>query len=122
MHGLHRHHFLRMHISPSLSFIIDPSDSTYKLQGVFTEGELREIKDYNAIVMDTLPKDVVDYLRSFECVSGVQSRLDMVLQQLPFSDFIYRGSTQVRNCAKHVWKIWNGTILLIRKSISITIG
>jgi hypothetical protein len=111
-----------MHISPSLSFIIDPSDSTYKLQGVFTEGELREIKDYNAIVMDALPKDVEDYLRSFECVSGVQSRLDMVLQQLPFSNFIYRGSIQVRNCAKHVCKIWNGTILSIRKSISITIG
>ncbi|KAG2171896.1 hypothetical protein INT44_006686 [Umbelopsis vinacea] len=59
---------------PSLSFIIDPSDSTYKLQGVFTEVELREIKGYNAIVMDTLPDDVVDFLRSFDCQSSQELR------------------------------------------------
>lgn len=64
-----------MQISPSLSFIMDPSDSTYKMQGVFTEGELREIKSYNAIVMDTLPKDVMNYLRLFECVSGVSEQV-----------------------------------------------
>jgi hypothetical protein len=62
--------FLTMYIiSPALSFIMDPYDATYLQQGVFTEGELQEIKDYNAVVMDDLPNNVVNYLALFDCVS-----------------------------------------------------
>jgi hypothetical protein len=63
-------HYLTMYISPSLSFIVDPYDTTYIKQGIFTENELQEIKDYNAVVMDPLPKNLVDYLMLFDCVCG----------------------------------------------------
>ncbi|KAH8547513.1 hypothetical protein BGW37DRAFT_524296 [Umbelopsis sp. PMI_123] len=52
---------------PSLSFIVDPYDATYKQQGIFTESELQEIKDYNPVVMESLPQDLVDYLMLFDC-------------------------------------------------------
>ncbi|KAG2175249.1 hypothetical protein INT44_007737 [Umbelopsis vinacea] len=59
---------------PSLSFIIDPYDITYIQHGVFTENEIQEIKEYNAVVMDTLPKDLVDYLLLFDCRTSEELR------------------------------------------------
>ncbi|KAI9281400.1 hypothetical protein BC943DRAFT_310244 [Umbelopsis sp. AD052] len=59
---------------PSLSFIIDPYDITYIQHGVFTENEIQEIKEYNAVVMDTLPKDLVDYLLLFGCRTSEELR------------------------------------------------
>lgn len=57
-----------MYISPCLSFIIDPYDATYIQNGIFTQSELQEIKDYSDVAMDNLPKDLVDYLMLFDCV------------------------------------------------------
>ncbi|CAO3689690.1 unnamed protein product [Umbelopsis vinacea] len=49
------------------SVFFDPYDATYTYHGIFTESKLREIKDYNPIVLEDLPKHLVDFLTLFDC-------------------------------------------------------
>ncbi|ORZ15301.1 hypothetical protein BCR42DRAFT_416826 [Absidia repens] len=59
------------------SFILDPTDSTYQINGVFTEQELHEIVSYHKKPMAQLPVDLRDYMDSFgenEC-SALRKKL-----------------------------------------------
>ncbi|KAI8575045.1 hypothetical protein K450DRAFT_275975 [Umbelopsis ramanniana AG] len=60
---------------PSLSFILDPYDATYLQQGVFTEAEIDEMKACNRVIMEPLQKDVIAYLKLFNCTTTEQLRM-----------------------------------------------
>jgi hypothetical protein len=109
-------------ISPSLSFIVDPYDATYKQQGIFTESELQEIKDYNPVVMESLPQDLVDYLMLFDCVCKAYAIVDNFCYGYDLFNLTYFNSAQLKNCAKHALRTNNGTILSTGPNISIMIG
>lgn len=53
---------------PSCSMILDLDDKTYLKENLFTEEEIMEMKETNTIgFVETLPKDLADYINSFNC-------------------------------------------------------
>ncbi|CAH1767987.1 9770_t:CDS:2, partial [Entrophospora sp. SA101] len=49
----------------SHSFILDPDDKNYLNNGVFTESELAEVRNFREKQLPTMPKELLTYLNSF---------------------------------------------------------
>ncbi|KAI9311343.1 hypothetical protein BX666DRAFT_1868045 [Dichotomocladium elegans] len=60
------------------SFIIDPWDKSYRTHEVFSEAEIREIKDYNQKPMAKMPEELHNYLMSFGKVTTFQQARDLI--------------------------------------------
>ncbi|RUS28786.1 hypothetical protein BC938DRAFT_481449 [Jimgerdemannia flammicorona] len=48
------------------SFVLDPEDSTYLKEKVFTENELNEIRHFESKELSKMPLDLLKYLNSFD--------------------------------------------------------
>jgi hypothetical protein len=59
--------------SPSQSFVLDPSDSTYVKNGMFSEEEIEEIKHEKKFIFEDVPDEVVEFLDKFKCVRSLYS-------------------------------------------------
>ncbi|GAB5590549.1 hypothetical protein Unana1_05449 [Umbelopsis nana] len=92
---------------PSLSFIVDAYDATYMQHGVFTESELQEIKDYNPVVMEKSPQDLVDYLMLFDCRTTEELRKACLENQKWIAEF-EAGSLKVQHHENwYMVRIWS---------------
>lgn len=67
----------------------DPYDATYTYHGIFTESKLREIKDYNPIVLEDLPKHLVDFLTLFDCVCSIYGNACYFVTAIFFFNLMY---------------------------------
>ncbi|RUP43198.1 hypothetical protein BC936DRAFT_137490, partial [Jimgerdemannia flammicorona] len=54
-----------MHEHLCHSFVVDPDDENYLNEGVFTQHELEEIRDFQKKVLPPVPRDLLLYLDSF---------------------------------------------------------
>ncbi|KAI7892566.1 uncharacterized protein EV154DRAFT_418417, partial [Mucor mucedo] len=67
---------------PSSSFILDVEDQTYLKHGIFTESEMEEIKNENAVSITVpIPIELRDYLNSFNCNTTKQIRQSLAKRQ-----------------------------------------
>lgn len=89
--------------SPSQSFILDPSDSTYVKNGMFSEEEIEEIKHEKKIIFEDVPREVVEFLEKFECVRNLCS--DMLhcdcYQMLTVTMMVHDQRSEDSSCGEH---------------------
>jgi len=47
------------------SFVLDPQDITYEIEGIFTKAELEEISAHRKCNLPDMPEDLLNYLMTF---------------------------------------------------------